>query len=416
MPELRALDLPAGPAFVDALRSAWEAGDAVLPLDRRLPPASAARMLEALRPSVLVDRDGTHRRHGGRPTEAGDALVVATSGTTGEPKGVVLTHAAVRASALATSARLDVDPGRDHWVACLPLAHVGGLSVVTRALVTGTPCTVLEGFDAAEVARLGRSGASLVSLVPTALGRTDVSGYRAVLVGGSAPPAAPPPNVVTTYGQTETGSGVVYDGWPIDGAEVGLGDGRGRGGEDEILVRGPMVMCRYRDGSDPRLADGWLPTGDAGRIDPDGRLHVFGRRAEVIVTGGEKVWPAPVEQALARSPAVAEAAVWKRPDPEWGERVVAYVVAADPAAPPELPALRELVSAEVAPWAAPRELVLLGALPTTTGGKVVRHRLPPAEPARAAPPGLNWPELRHSPEWGPIWPELPPRRPRAAIR
>ncbi len=376
MPELRAVDLPAGPGFVDALRAAWDAGDAVLPLDRRLPRPAVDALLDSLRPTVVVDGDGLHRRAGGRPTEPGDALVVATSGTTGEPKGVVLTHDAVRTSAAATSARLAVDPGVDRWVACLPLAHIGGLSVVTRALVSDTPCTVLDGFDAGEVRRLAGSGATLVSLVATALRRTDASGYRVVLLGGAAPPERLPPNVVTTYGMTETGSGVVYDGRPLDGVELSLGDGRDGTAEGEILVRGPMVLRCYRDGSDPCLAGGWLPTGDAGRLEPDGLLTVFGRMAEVIVTGGEMVWPTPVEGLLSASRAVAEAAVWKRADPEWGERVVAWVVPEDPAAPPTLGELRDLVSARLAPWAAPRELVVVGALPRTASGKVVRDRLP----------------------------------------
>ena len=170
MAELVALDLPAGPGFVDALRSAWDDGDAVLPLDRRLPTAAATRLLDALRPSRVVSPDGVHRRRDGLPTEPGDALVVATSGTTGEAKGVVHTHASVRASAFATSAGLDADPDRDRWVACLPLAHIGGLSVITRSLVTGTPCTVLERFDPRAVEAEAARGATLVSLVATVLG------------------------------------------------------------------------------------------------------------------------------------------------------------------------------------------------------------------------------------------------------
>jgi o-succinylbenzoate---CoA ligase len=375
MPGLQALDLPAGPGFVDALRSAWHDGDAVLPVDTRLPAPARSILLDSLRPTVVVDANGRHRRAGGRPTEPGDALVVATSGTTGAPKGVVLTHEAVRASALATSARLAVDRDADHWVACLPLAHIGGLAVVTRALITGTPCTVLGGFDASAVARLAASGATLISLVATALRRADVSGYRTVLLGGAVPPTGLPANVVTTYGQTETGSGIVYDGMPLDGVELRLGDGGGSGAEGEILVRGPMLLRAYRDGSDPRLAGGWLPTGDAGRIGADGALTVLGRMAEVIVTGGEKVWPAPVEDALAAVPGVAEVAVWKRSDPEWGERVVAWVVPRDPDHPPVLGALRDLVADHLAPWAAPRELVLVDALPRTGSGKVLRRAL-----------------------------------------
>ncbi len=374
MPELVALDLPAGPGFVGALQAAWDAGHAVLPLDPRLPRTAVHRLIEALRPATVVDAAGSHRQPDGVPVEPGDALVMSTSGTTGDPKGVVLTHGAVEASARSTSARLAVDPGADRWVACLPLAHIGGLSVVTRSLVTGAPCTVLEGFDAEAVERQARMGATLVSLVATALGRIDPSGYRTVVVGGGAAPDGLPGNVVSTYGMTETGSGVVYDGRALDGVELRIGDGV-VGQLDEVLVRGPMVLRSYRDGADPKLPGGWLPTGDGGRLASDGTLEVFGRMAEVIVTGGEKVWPLPVEEILAGHPRVGQVAVWKRPDPEWGERVVAWVVPTDPSAPPGLGELRELVAAHLARWAAPRQLVVVGALPRTSSGKVRRSGL-----------------------------------------
>jgi O-succinylbenzoic acid--CoA ligase len=382
MPELVALDLPAGQDFVDALQAAWDDGNAVLPLDPRLAKPVAQRLLGALRPTMVVDAAGAHRRAGGLPSDPDDALVIATSGTTGNPKGVVLTHEAVRASALATSARLEVDPGRDRWLACLPLAHIGGLSVVTRALITGTPCTVLRRFDAAEVERQAHSGATLVSLVATALGRMDAGGFRAVLLGGAAPPEDLPANVVTTYGMTETGSGVVYDGRPIEGAEIRIegtapeGDEASQMGEvGEVLVRGPMVMRTYRDGADPRRQGGWYPTGDAGLLERDGTLRVFGRITEVIVSGGEKIWPVAVEQLLATLPGVAQVAVWKREDAEWGERVVAWVVPSADAAPPALGDLRERVASELAPWAAPRELVIVSSLPRTPSGKVRRTEL-----------------------------------------
>ncbi len=374
MDQLVALDLPAGPGFVDALRTVWDAGDAVLPLDPRLPPPAARRLLGALRPSAVVTASGRAALEGGVPVETGDALVVATSGTTGESKGVVHTHDSIAASARATSAGLGVDPGRDRWVACLPLAHIGGLSVVTRSLVTGTPCTVLERFDAASVEQEARRGATLVSLVATTLARCDASGYRSVLLGGAAPPAAPPPNVVTTYGMTETGSGCVYDGRPLAGVELLIGDGA-LGSEGEILVRGPMVLRAYRDGTDPRLPGGWLPTGDGGRLADDGTLVVFGRLAEVVVTGAEKVWPVPVEDVVATLASVAEVAVWKRPDPEWGERVVAWVVPVPGADPPTLSEVRELVASTLAPYAAPRELEVVDGLPRTPGGKVRRSDL-----------------------------------------
>jgi len=219
-----------------------------------------------------------------------------------------------------------------------------------------------------------RRGATRVSLVATALRRTDTTGYRTVLLGGAAPPDRLPDNVVTTYGMTETGSGVVYDGLPLDGIELRIGDGE-LGADGEVLVRGPVLLRAYRDGTDPRLPGGWLPTGDAGSLDAHGALSVRGRIAEVIVTGAEKVWPSAVESVLALHPGVAEVAVWKRPDLEWGERVVVWVVPADPSTPPALDSLRAAVSEQLAPWAAPKELVVVASLPRTSSGKVQRGRL-----------------------------------------
>ena len=367
--DLVAIDLPGGPSWVEHLRAAWDRGDAVLAVDQRLAHPARAALLDALRPAVVVGPEGPLRRAGGVPVDDGDALVVATSGTTGQPKGVVLTHAAVAASARATSARLDVDSSRHRWLACLPLNHVGGLSVVTRAVVTATPVTVLPGFDVDSV--LAHSGTdTFVSLVATTLRRVGASPFHTVVLGGSAPPDELPANVMATYGMTETGSGVVYDGIPLDGVEVDTSPGDG-----EIRLRGPMLLRCYRDGTVPLDADGWLATGDAGWIDGDGRLRVQGRLSELIITGGENVWPAPVEAILRAHPAVADVAVAGRDDAEWGQRVVAWVVPRASLAPPTLDALRGLVSDHLAPFAAPRELELVESLPVTSIGKVRRAHL-----------------------------------------
>ena len=277
MPELVALDLPGGPGFVDALRATWDTGDAAAPLDPRLPEPARRALLQALRPTRVVGSDGEfHRLADGLEVEEGDALVVATSGSSGEPRGVVLTHDGVGASARASSERLGVDATRHSWLACLPVAHVGGLSVVTRALLTDTPLTVLPGFDAGVIERLGRDGeATHVSLVATGLRRIDPASFTCILLGGSRPPEGLAPNVVATYGMTETGSGVVYDGVPLDGAEIALAHFEDGTEEGEILLRAPMLMRCYRDGADGRVTgpDGsrtWFATGDAGSVNDDG--------------------------------------------------------------------------------------------------------------------------------------------------
>ena len=353
MPRLVAVETDDG--FVAGLRQAWDRGDAVLPLDHRLPAQARDRVLHTLRAGAAV--------------EEGDALVVPTSGSSGEPKGVVLTHAAVRASAEAGNAALDVDAAAHRWLACLPLSHLGGLGVVTKALLTATPLTVHSAFDATAVETLARRHRLLTTLVPTAFRRIDPARFHAIVLGGAPVPGDLPANVVTSYGLTETCGGCVYDGLPFAGVDLRLAPG------GEILVRGPVLLRAYRSGIDPKQPGGWLPTGDAGSFDPAGRLHVDGRLRDLIISGGENVWPAAVERVLGRHPRVRDVAVGGRPDPEWGERVVAWVVATDASDPPRLEDLRARVKGELAAYAAPRELVIVDELPRTRSGKV---RPPPS--------------------------------------
>jgi O-succinylbenzoic acid--CoA ligase len=367
VPHLVAIDLPGGPAFVAALRHAWDEGHAVLPIDRRLPPAARAALLDAMQPDRLVDGNGTHVLDG-RGVQDGDALVMATSGSTGAPKGVVLTHAAVQASALATSEHLGITHG-DTWLACLPLSHVGGLSVITRALHTNTGLVVHDGFDAQRVEQAARNGATAVSLVATALRRVDPALFRVIVLGGSRPPADRPANAHATYGLTETGSGVVYDGRPLGSVEVRVAD------DGEVQLRGPMLLREYRDGTTPLDEKGWLHTGDLGHWLPDGRLHVEGRRGDLIITGGENVWPDAVEAVLGRLASVAEVAVAGVPDDEWGQRIVAWVVPCIDSAPPTMADLRAAIGEELPVFCAPKEVRVVTSLPRTALGKVQRHLL-----------------------------------------
>ncbi|NLD75993.1 MAG: AMP-binding protein, partial [Acidimicrobiales bacterium] len=331
MTRLVALDLAGGPEFVAALQRTWDRGDAAFVVDRRLPESAKRDLLRTVRPHAIVADDGSSSRRSNpiAPSlEPGDALVVATSGSTGSPKLVVHTFAGLEVQARAVHSRLEVAPGRDRWLACLPLSHLGGLGVVIRSLLTGTPVDVIDGFDGDFVDQAPeRLGSTLISLVPTALDRVDTSRYRWVVLGGAADPGDRASNVVRTYGLTETGGGVVFGGVPLDGVEVAVD------ADGAIRLRGPMLARgrRLEDGTVEPLTDedGWLHTGDQGRWD-EGRLVVHGRHDDLIVSGGENVWPTPVERALSTHPSVAEAAVVGVADPQWGQRVVAVVVPTDP--------------------------------------------------------------------------------------
>ena len=359
---LVAIDLPGGPQFVERLEQIWRDGNAAFPVDQRLPDAAKLQTCSLMRV--------------GQSVEPGDALVVATSGSSGTPKGVVLSHDAVAASAAATSSRIGVTAD-DHWLACLPLSHVGGLSVVTRALHSGTKLSVLPAFDAAAV---DASSATLISLVGTALARIDPTGYRAIVLGGSRPPENRPPNAITTYGLTETGSGVVYDGIPLDGVEVDITD------DGEIRLRGPMLLRTYRDGSCPTDDSGWLSTGDIGSWDDAGRLQVAGRRSDLIITGGENVWPEAVEAVLRSHPGVDDVLVAGVDDNEWGQTVTAVIVPAGLPAP-TLGELREHVKRTHPAFMAPKQITLATELPRTSIGKLRRGQ--PPEPATPAPPSIT---------------------------
>jgi O-succinylbenzoic acid--CoA ligase len=236
---------------------------------------------------------------------------------------------------------------------------------VTRALHTGTRLTVHDGFDADAV---DHSDATLVSLVATALARIDPTRFRLIVLGGSRPPADRPSNTVTTYGMTETGSGVVYDRRPLDAVEIRIVDG-------ELQLRCPMLLRCYRDGTDPRTSDGWFPTGDLGSIDDAGLVAVDGRKGDLIITGGENVWPEPIEAILRQHPAVADVAVGGTLDEEWGQIVTAYVVPVDRERPPTLAELRAMVKERLAAFNAPRRVVVIDEVPRTALYKVKRASL-----------------------------------------
>jgi o-succinylbenzoate---CoA ligase len=313
----------------------------------------------------------------------GDAtLTIATSGTTGQPKLVCLSARALVASASATLARIG---GPGQWLLAVSPERIAGLQVLVRSLLAGQTPTVLaehDGFPAA--ARAMRAERRYTALVPTQLhrllaeGHVEVlQGFDAVLVGGAAADpllvdraVSSGVAVVTTYGMTETCGGCVYDGVPLDGVKVALDE------ESRILLRGPVLFDGYLDRADLTaevLRDGWLVTPDVGRLDDAGRLHLLGRADDVVVSGGVNVAASAVESRLRQHDTVRDATVLGVPDPEWGHRVVAFVVAPD--RPPTLSELRDFVAMRLPRSWAPRELVVVPELPVLPSGKLDVHTL-----------------------------------------
>ena len=322
------------------------------------------------------------------PVEDGADLLVVTSGSAGIPRAVLLPASALRASAEATAERLG---GTGSWLLALPVSAVAGLQVLCRGLLAGRRPVVLEDGETltAAASRLPGDDRRHLSAVPTQLRRwlaaepDALRSFDAVLVGGAAADPglldrarAEGVRVVTTYGMTETAGGCVYDGVPLPGVGVRVREG--------VELSGPTLALGYRcdpEGSAEAFAGGWFRTRDAGALGPDGRLTVHGRLDEVVVSGGVNVAPPAVEAALRLHPAVADAVVLGRPDPEWGQRVVAAVVPA-PGAVPELGELRRWVTERLGTPAAPRELHLLDAVPLLHTGKPDRRAV-----ARGVPGG-----------------------------
>ena len=367
MPQLVALDMPAGNQFLAAALGVWDRGDAVFPLDQRLPAVAQFELISAMAPASIIDASGNETSlPNARPVRSGDSLVIATSGSSGSPKGVVHTHASMNAAAKSSNSRLSCTKDH-HWLVCLPVSHVGGFSVITRALQSNSMLTMHPAFDAEEVIRSAGNGVTHVSLVRTALQRIDPSIFLTVLLGGAAPPAEIPDNVVATYGMTETFGGIFYNGIALDGVETKIVD-------TEILVRGPMLMRAYRDETTPFTADGWLPTGDSGYFE-DEKLVVDGRIGEMIISGGENIWPNLLEQTISQHPKVAAVAVAGAADEEWGEKVISWVVPKDLGNPPTLNEIRDHVAQTLPKFYCPKELKILQSFPVTSIGKTDKRAL-----------------------------------------
>jgi O-succinylbenzoic acid--CoA ligase len=351
--------------FVDRLSRAWDNDDAVFPLDQRLPAPARQQILDLVKPTIMATAEGDSRVNG-ELVEPGDAVVVATSGTSGVQKAAVLTMTAVEASARATTERLNVTL-RDTWLACLPPSHVGGLSVITRSLVMGTSLITTPSFSADTFEEAAREGATLVSLVSTALQRIDPTLFRTIVLGGSRQASRLPPNCITTYGLTETGSGVVYNGTALRGVELEIRD-------SIVYVRAPMLLRAYRDGSVPLDSAGWFCTNDIGSISDKGVLKIEGREGDLIITGGENVWPEVVEDSLRDFESVTDLCVAGVPDKEWGHAIHVWVVT-EKSDSISLDALRGHVKQTLPAHCAPRRIHYVTEIPRTALGKPQRSLL-----------------------------------------
>ena len=367
--------LPPGLAFAVALHGCLRLGAVAVPVDLRL--GGEERAARSATCAVTVDSplDGREADAPLAATHDLDAVaaVIHTSGTTGTGRAIELTYGNWLWSALGSAVALGLDPA-ERWLSALPLAHVGGLSILLRSAIYGTTAVVHPAFDLdAVLDELRRS--TLVSLVPTQLSRLLDAGLRepprlrAVLLGGGPIPpvllersARAGVTVVSTYGLTEACSQVTTGGFALFCTRVALS------AAGEILVGGPTVAPGARGD------DGLLHSGDLGSLDADGTLRITGRAADTIVTGGENVAPAEVEAVLEAHAAVSEAAVHARPDDEWGEAVVATVVLA-PGAAATADELRAHVRERLAAFKVPKDVGFATTLPRTPSGKLLRRLL-----------------------------------------
>jgi O-succinylbenzoic acid--CoA ligase len=373
------------------LHALMKLGARLLPLSPRLTSVERATIVAAEEPIVNLDDAGELTQ-----TEADLPLLgehdmddvccrVLTSGSSGTPHPVGLTYGNFLWSAVGSAFNIGVEP-EDRWLCCLPLSHVSGLAIVMRSVIYGTAAVVHEGFDVGRAAAaLEEDGITVISLVATMLTRlleagADLSGPRAILVGGGPVPEEPlaeaiakGATVVQTYGLTETCSQVTTlapadasrklgsAGRPLLTTHLRIEDG-------EILVQGPTVAPGSAD------ADGWLHTGDLGHIDEEGFLYVKDRIDDLILSGGENVVPAEVEEVLLRHPEVADAAVVGREDPEWQQAVTAVVVLENGSGV-TADDLRRHCADSLAGFKVPKRVELAAALPRTPSGKLMRRAL-----------------------------------------
>lgn len=393
------------------LLAAFERGITVVPLHPRLTEAEARALCEDARCTMVLDdraldalmvaaeraepsRNRAHEINAERPL-----ALLYTSGTSGKPKGALLSRRAFVASAAASERNLRWGAA-DRWLLVLPLCHVGGLSVLTRCLFARKTVVLQRRFDErATLAAIEREGVTIASFVPTMLQRllevdegNVLASLRVVLLGGAAAPNALLDRcaergiaVRATYGMTEgcsqlttqrardwrtveRGSGVALEGTELE-ARQDDGAPCARGDVGRLWVRGPTLFSGYWQG-DRRSSSDWFDTGDYGLIDAEGRVHIVARRTDLIVTGGENVYPLEVERALEGVAGVRELMVFGVEDARWGQRVACAVVSDgtfDPAV------FARACVERLASHKRPRDWAITEALPLTSANKPDRR-------------------------------------------
>ncbi|HEY6421811.1 MAG TPA: AMP-binding protein [Pseudonocardiaceae bacterium] len=432
---------PNCPELVEALFACARLGAIFVPLNARMPPAELRVFVRQSTPrTFLAEHSLLETARASAPELAGKVvtfsagagfaepaaaesspvqakadpsavvLILFTSGTTGTPKGAVMTHAALAANAVGTALALGMNAS-DEILTFTPMFHIAGLNLLTTpALFLGATVTVHRRFDPGSVLRDIQDIPATLLLVPPPMtrqlaahptwARTDLAGLRVVMTGGTTVTersiqcfvdrGVP---IVQGYGMTETGTSVsmvpIHDtpsktltaGKPTLGSELRVVDGSGRdvapGRHGEIAVRGPSMMQGYwqnSDATDQAIRSGWLHTGDLGFIDEEGYLHVVDRIKEIIIVGVSNVSPADLEAILAESPDIEAAAVVGRPDEKLGEVPVVFVVPA-PGRSPSREQVLSLFEGRLAPYKHPREVIFLDALPRTSVGKPEKETL-----------------------------------------
>jgi O-succinylbenzoic acid--CoA ligase len=374
---LVAIDLPQTQDLLKLIASIWDDGDAIYFIDQRFSDKLKQQAIDSVRPKYLINLEGKCELNNSIEVCHGDALIISTSGTTGKPKALIHTFDSLKSHSRLVNEYLKINSQKDKWIACLPLNHIGGLGVVLRSMFENFEVAILEKPDPKRINDLNREGFNLISLVITILSKIDISHFKAVVLGGMAEPEKTQDNVFATYGLTETGGGVVYNGQTLNKVSIRIDKD-----SSLISVKTPTLFRGYRSlfnetlhvyeisaqGIEPELTDGYFQTSDCGFFDND-RLKILGRTDDVINTGGEKIWPGTIESEISAIEGIIEVAVVPVADVKWGHKIVAAITK-QPQSKITVTEIANVIRDSLSDWAVPKEIKFVQELPKTSIGKI----------------------------------------------